>query len=193
MDVKCAICLLCLLHLNLGVDEVIVTSSGRRWPWDIAQTLTIRGRKQCTRECQIRGSACLAVNYKTRSLLCEILGSIPNNLTELTTDVTYDYIAMSSQTSVFSAAVCDSECSSTAGHCLQLSSGINYCRKKNPKCPTNYRFSAALNFCYLAVTTPADFLTAKAHCESLHSRLAVLPTMGYVDYIKAGMIVKIII
>ncbi|XP_061183366.1 uncharacterized protein LOC133191636 [Saccostrea echinata] len=185
MNIKSAIYLLCLLHLNLGANEVAITSSGHRWPWDISQTLTIRGRKQCTRECQMRGSACLAVNYKAGSLLCEILGSTPNNLTELTVDVSYDYIAMFSQTSVFSSAVCDSECSSTAGYCLQLSSGVNYCRKKNPTCPTNYRFSAPLNFCYLVVTTPADFLTAKEHCESLHSRLAVLPTMEYIDYLRA--------
>lgn len=55
------------------------------------------------------------------------------------------------------------------------------------RCPTNYRFSAALNFCYLLVPILADFQTAMDHCEGIGARLAVLPTMAHVDYLKAGL------
>ena len=92
---------ICILHISLGMNDVIITSQGKHWPWSISETLSIIGRKQCTEECQARGSACLAVNYLRTHLQCEILKKTPNNLTELADDINYEYIEMESQTSVW--------------------------------------------------------------------------------------------
>lgn len=176
---------MCFIQIAYGMNDVIITSYGQFWPWSVSETLSIIGRKHCTRECQARGSACLAVNYQTNNLQCEILQSVPSNLTELSDNFEYEYIEMASQTSVFSSSVCDSTCDSTEGHCIKLSSGLSYCRSTKIRCPINYRYSPALDFCYIEISTSADFQTAKSHCESIGARLAVLPTMEHINYIKS--------
>lgn len=88
------------VQIAFGINDVIITSYGKFWPWSISETLSIIGRKQCARECQARGSACLAVNYQTNNLQCEVLQSVPSNLTELSDNFEYEYIEMASQTSV---------------------------------------------------------------------------------------------
>lgn len=176
---------MCFIQIAFGMSDVIITSYGQFWPWSVSETLSIIGRKQCTRECQARGSACLAVNYQTNNLQCEVLQSVPSNLTELSDNFEYEYIEMASQTSVFSSAVCDSTCYSTGGHCIKLSSGLSYCRSTKIRCPLNYRYSPALDFCYIEITTSADFQTAKSHCEGIGARLAVLATMEHINYIKS--------
>lgn len=91
---------MCFVQIAFGINDVIITSYGKFWPWSISETLSIIGRKQCARECQARGSACLAVNYQTNNLQCEVLQSVPSNLTELSYNFEYEYIEMASQTSV---------------------------------------------------------------------------------------------
>lgn len=91
---------MCFIQIAYGMNDVIITSYGQFWPWSVSETLSIIGRKHCTRECQARGSACLAVNYQTNNLQCEILQSVPSNLTELSDNFEYEYIEMASQTSV---------------------------------------------------------------------------------------------
>lgn len=91
---------MCFIQIAFGINDVIITSYGKFWPWSISETLSIIGRKQCARECQARGSACLAVNYQTNNLQCEVLQSVPSNLTELSDNFEYEYIEMASQTSV---------------------------------------------------------------------------------------------
>lgn len=59
------------------------------------------------------------------------------------------------------------------------------------RCPINYRYSPALDFCYIEISTSADFQTAKSHCKSIGARLAVLPTMEHINYIKSGTYFKI--
>ncbi|XP_078331062.1 uncharacterized protein LOC111119257 [Crassostrea virginica] len=176
---------ICILHISLGMNDVIITSQGKHWPWSISETLSIIGRKQCTEECQARGSACLAVNYLRTHLQCQILKKTPNNLSELVDDINYEYIEMESQTSVFTSAVCSSSCKTTGGNCIGLSSGTSYCRSPKPKCPTNYRYSLALDFCYIAITVEADYQGAKTYCEGLGARLAVLPTRAHIDFLKS--------
>lgn len=91
---------MCFVQIAFGINDVIITSYGQFWPWSVSETLSIIGRKQCARECQARGSACLAVNYQTNNLQCEVLQSVPSNLTELSDNFEYEYIEMASQTSV---------------------------------------------------------------------------------------------
>lgn len=91
---------MCFIQIAFGINDVIITSYGQFWPWSVSETLSIIGRKQCARECQARGSACLAVNYQTNNLQCEVLQSVPSNLTELSDNFEYEYIEMASQTSV---------------------------------------------------------------------------------------------
>ncbi|XP_061183367.1 uncharacterized protein LOC133191637 [Saccostrea echinata] len=183
MDIKDTLFVVGFLHISFGMNEEVITSKGHYWPWGISQTLQIMGRKQCTRECQMRIS-CQAVNYKAETLQCEILSSTPNNLTDLADNNSYEYIAMSTQTTVFSSSACNSSCGSTFGLCVRLSSGLDYCINKYRTCPSNYRYSPALNFCYRPFATQLDFATARSHCESLGDRLAVLPTMAHVNFIK---------
>eukprot|EP00105_Crassostrea_gigas_P003546 XP_011416434.1 PREDICTED: C-type mannose receptor 2 isoform X2 [Crassostrea gigas] len=59
-------------------------------------------------------------------------------------------------------------------------------------CPSNYRWDSTVHLCYLVEESPRIWQDAKAYCESIGARLAILDTPSkldliFSDYISAGL------
>lgn len=55
-------------------------------------------------------------------------------------------------------------------------------------CPSNYRWDSTVHLCYLVEESPRIWQDAKAYCESIGARLAILDTPSKLDLILSGNI-----
>ncbi|XP_078331061.1 uncharacterized protein LOC144624916 [Crassostrea virginica] len=149
--------------------EIVVNENGSFQNKTIFETLNNIGPKQCVRECQ-RRDYCKAVNYRREHLECQLLWTSVSNTSELEPHEKYQFINMASQTEVIKE--CSKYCKDR--QCVHLSSDQDYCVANT--CPLGYKYNRTLQFCYLDLDIRFDYDGGTAYCESIGSRLAIVPT-----------------
>ncbi|XP_078334049.1 uncharacterized protein LOC111107829 [Crassostrea virginica] len=168
-----------LVSISFSISgDILVTAPRKRLTRSIEKTLPVRGMQQCVKNCEDYGP-CKAVNYNRNELTCQFLRDATIDTSELVDDEQSSYIDVNQQTTKLSS--CSANCEN--GQCVKLSSGEDYCNVK--KCPLSFHYSSSLNFCYIQTTHGDEFPGAIAYCKSIGCRLAILPTLNHILFLKA--------